>query len=242
MLHGQGGHPYAAASIEFLGETTTLFTFAPETDELSAIVHQSKNFYEFYILEFLCLLGEQNVILDIGANFGNHTLFFSRFLKHESIYAFEPIKDNYEILKKNCPGVFCIRRAVSSTPTEKIMAVDRNFMGRAYVHGEGCQGSFQRIEKVSSIRLDDFYYGDVSLIKIDVEGHELDVLKGGQSLLRQHMPNILIESCDVKAVDYLQTQGYTPLLLFPGRNFFMAPTGSETHRWVHGLPDEILNL
>jgi hypothetical protein len=35
--------------------------------------------------------------------------------------------------------------------------------------------------------------GKISFIKIDVEGHELDVIRGGEATIRQHRPNLLVE-------------------------------------------------
>src|SRR6056300_855451 len=45
-------------------------------------------------------------------------------------------------------------------------------------------------------RLDDIYTGTPSLMKIDVEGHELKVLKGAEETIKKHKPAILIEIHD----------------------------------------------
>jgi hypothetical protein len=45
-------------------------------------------------------------------------------------------------------------------------------------------------------RLDDIYTGTPSFIKIDVEGHELKVLKGAEETLKKHKPTVLIEIHD----------------------------------------------
>ena len=50
-----------------------------------------------------------------------------------------------------------------------------------------------RQQEVATSRLDDFDLGDVGFVKIDVEGHELAVLKGAPELLTVQRPTILIE-------------------------------------------------
>ena len=49
---------------------------------------------------------------------------------------------------------------------------------------------------VNCERLDDIDYGVPSLMKIDVEGHELSVLRGAEKTIKKHKPAILIEIHD----------------------------------------------
>ena len=53
----------------------------------------------------------------------------------------------------------------------------------------------------------------VKLIKIDVEGHELEVLNGMRNVLRVHMPIMIIENIEdnSRIVDFLAEYGYTPV-------------------------------
>jgi FkbM family methyltransferase len=48
-------------------------------------------------------------------------------------------------------------------------------------------------EKVSIKRLDDLHLDNISLIKIDVEGYELEVFEGGRETIQRNRPVILIE-------------------------------------------------
>jgi Methyltransferase FkbM domain len=50
-----------------------------------------------------------------------------------------------------------------------------------------------RRTKVRTVRPDRMALGDVGFVKIDVEGHELDVLPGLSALLAKCLPNLLIE-------------------------------------------------
>jgi FkbM family methyltransferase len=55
-------------------------------------------------------------------------------------------------------------------------------------------GRKTREVRVRTRRLDDLPIADVGFIKIDVEGHELAVLRGAERLLRESRPNLLIEA------------------------------------------------
>lgn len=77
------------------------------------------------------------------------------------------------------------------------------------------------VEKVS---LDDMDLGPVGFIKIDVEGHELEVLRGAEKLLRRDHPAILVEAEErhrpgaVQSIcDFLLPLGYTGMTLDGGR-------------------------
>ena len=68
-------------------------------------------FFEYNELERLGkIIGTGKDILDIGANIGNHTLYFGKILKSHSIHAFEPVKDFYNILDKNVKSCLCTHR------------------------------------------------------------------------------------------------------------------------------------
>jgi hypothetical protein len=65
---------------------------------------------------------------------------------------------------------------------------------------------------VSCERLDDIYTGIPSIMKIDVEGHELQVLKGATDTIKKHKPVLLIEihgfSEDNDVHRYIKSLGY----------------------------------
>jgi hypothetical protein len=52
---------------------------------------------------------------------------------------------------------------------------------------------------VDTIRLDDLDVADVGLVKIDVEGHELAVLRGAEGLVRRWRPTLVVEIEDLRA-------------------------------------------
>ena len=98
-------------------------------------------------------------------------------------------------------------------------------------------------EQVTAIRpLDEIVpeaLGDepVGFIKIDVEGYELDVLRGASSTIRRHRPTLLIETADVPAVsEAMREHGYRGLFFFHRRlidlaEFYPGVHCALEHRW-----------
>ena len=69
---------------------------------ISNEIRRERNFYEIEFLNYIKEnYSDQTGIIDIGANIGNHSLFFLSFLKCDNLYAFEPQQDNVSLLKSN---------------------------------------------------------------------------------------------------------------------------------------------
>ena len=142
-------------------------------------------------------------ILDIGANIGYNTMMFS---DYGPVVSFEPMF--HKIVELNVKSN-ALRYDVQIIPCA---LSDEKMVSKIYVPSRGCESntlvnyggtSFNleddmRGESVDAYceRLDDIYTGIPSFIKIDVEGHELKVLKGAEQTLRKHKPTVLIEIHD----------------------------------------------
>jgi len=141
------------------------------------------------------------VFVDIGANFGLHTLHAAKQVGEQGfVFAFEPVPDNLKLLQRNvalndiCHQVLIVPSAVSN-------CVDSTLSFHIPQDEVPVTASLQAMEKtrcvqVANVRLDDYWRmvnQPVHLIKIDVEGAELEVLQGAQQLLRQWKPHLLIE-------------------------------------------------
>lgn len=72
------------------------------TDFIQRILVETGSFYEqYYILEPLDkYLNKESIVFDAGANIGNHTLYWAKKTRVKKVYAFEPVEDTFEILKK----------------------------------------------------------------------------------------------------------------------------------------------
>ena len=157
-------------------------------------------------------------IIDIGANIGYNTLMFS---DYGPVHTFEPVY--YQIVDMNVKSnnlknnVFIYSLALS----------DKEYDTKMYIPERGCQyenkinyggTSLNKHEtlgnqevNVNCKRLDDIYKGKPSIIKIDVENHELQTLEGAKNTIMEHKPMILIEIHDFetsKIPEFLESLGY----------------------------------
>lgn len=158
-------------------------------EALSNHIRRENDFFEADILDYLRDHHQaQKVIVDVGANIGNHTLYFANFLKYEKIVSFEPLPANFEILEANLPyfNIELHQLALSDKKTALKMTPNVGNMGASRIDGQG------GIE-VEAITLDSLNLKNVTLIKIDVENHEPLVLEGAKDTILRCHPLILIE-------------------------------------------------
>ena len=139
---------------------------------------------------------KDSTVLDIGANIGNHTIFFAKMFK--KVYAFEPNPITYEVLKINSnfvsetKNIKAFNFGLSDINRKLPFLINRsNIGGSAITESEEAS---ENIIGVSVKKLDDLTIlndENIALIKIDVEGHELEVLKEQKI----HLQNICQQFC-----------------------------------------------
>lgn len=129
--------------------------------------------------------------LDIGAHIGSHTVTLAQLLGPDGVvYAFEPQRKIYRELVKNLElnevtNAVPLRFAVGNQNKLIEMSPTNDFDGRMHVGRGGDAAELRRI--------DDFGFQNVSLMKVDVEGFELEVLKGARETIARWHPAIIIE-------------------------------------------------
>lgn len=132
------------------------------------------------------------VFVDIGAHLGEYTVLAAKILELSGqVYAFEPRPDIFKILRRNIELNGC--RNVSAYPHAvwcKNDLCDFEMTSEPAVSALRAQGPSRpgvSYVKVQAIRLDDWFSSPSlpkpNLIKVDVEGAELQVLQGAKSLL-----------------------------------------------------------
>ena len=133
------------------------------------------------------------VVLEVGAHIGSHTVPISRLVgPWGRVYAFEPQRKIYRELHHNLAlngvtNVVPLRYAIGSGEAR---VIEMNPPTPGNEGGTGVGASGDRAELRS---LDSFRFERVSVLKIDVEGHENEVLAGASETIRQNRPVILIE-------------------------------------------------
>jgi len=193
-----------------------------EWSELEAIFDFLKPLHEHFT---------RSLALDIGANIGNHSIYFSRYFK--AVHAFEPHPLTYRLLDINASlyrGIIIHNYALSDS------------CGNAHLHENPTNLGGSRIEQIKEgtinitlKKLDDldFTKEDIALIKMDVEGHEANVLRGGVKTLQQTMPIVLFEA---HATDFDSTMEEVNLLKHLGYRFaWIQPLGTGYKKYAKRL-------
>lgn len=135
------------------------------------------------------------IVLDIGANRGEWTeaMVAAAGSRLAQIHLFEPSKHNLETLKRiRDPRVVLVASAAGSVSGEAILYADKPGSGLASLTKRDLDHkglSFDVSEAVTVVTVDDYLrqHGltSVDFMKIDVEGHDLEVLKGAHQALTQ---------------------------------------------------------
>lgn len=162
-----------------------------------------KGWEEVSISLWIVLCKASNCIMDIGANTGIYALIAKTVNPSSKVYAFEPVKRVYDKLKSNVKlnkyDIICEEFAVSSYDGRGII-YDQNteHIYSVSVNKNIMPSSVNVIKTgINTISLETYIKNksipEVDLIKIDVETHEAEVLKGMGDYLEEMHPVILIE-------------------------------------------------
>ncbi len=177
--------------------------FLPDLDLLHGEFIQNRIFLERNYFEIFHLsklrehIKENAAILDIGANIGNHTIFFAKECEARKIYSFEPTQKSFQILKENirinCLDhmVVAMNVALGAKDSKVDVIVDAKDAGSNHVE-ENMDGDIV-MKTLDSLSIHD----RIDFIKIDVEGYEYEVLKGAERSIAKDKPHIFIEIFDV---------------------------------------------
>jgi FkbM family methyltransferase len=159
----------------------------PPPDYVSDTIRATGDFYEAAILDELARRISGGVIVDAGAMLGNHSTYLAEFVPHLTIHAFEPEPSNFRLLRRNVrpyPSVLAYPYALSDRAGRVGIDSDPTNRGHASVVPGGW---------IRAVTLDTLNLHDVSLIKVDVEGHEPQVLAGARETIARCRPLILLE-------------------------------------------------
>lgn len=140
-----------------------------------------------------------SIVIDVGANIGTHTVAYLNAVGSEGIVcAYEPFLPSYECLIRNCPKAAIFDYALSDAVNGEFMNVITGNPGANYLSRSSKTGA-QPVEMTTLDRefLTELAAVDsslpVSFIKIDVEGCEPEILRGGRRMIERERPAFWIE-------------------------------------------------
>lgn len=155
-------------------------------------------------------------VLDIGANVGHYSLKFSELVGESGhVLLFEPVLSTVDLLASNITkapyqNLSIFNVAVSDKTTLVGMEVPKKYPGgkdsnyyRAHISSSSSELSILSIS-IDSLNIKH----PIRLAKIDVEGHEINVLKGMESILRRDYPILIVEGDSNEVNNYLVSLGY----------------------------------
>ena len=142
-----------------------------------------------------------DVFVDIGANIGYFSLLIATDVPTAKVISFEPVRDIFQQLKgntllNNVKNIIAFNAAVGEVKEEKdIFVSDTDNLGMSsFKQPENFSG---KTERVQVLTLDDWFsragLAKIDVIKIDVEGSELNALKGMKQVLQSFKPVVIVE-------------------------------------------------
>ena len=177
----------------FLGRRIELWTH-PEPDHLAGVIRSTQSFYEpDVLLKCRELHIPGTTVVDVGANIGNHTVFFAGILG-AAVHAFEPFEPNHALLELN----IAVNELGGLVRTHRVALGARSEFGTAIASRPDNFGMVSVAPGAGEIAissLDDLAFDDpIGLLKVDVEGAEMAVLQGGADTIRRWLPDIVVEA------------------------------------------------
>ena len=174
--------------------------------------------YERSVQDFLqATLRAGDVFVDAGANVGFLTMLGARLVGPTgSIHAFEPVPENVSVIRRNLAvngfrnGAVISKALGATAGTENIWITHHPGGATLASVGEVPRDASEQIEVQRTTLdhwIDTVHLESIRVIKVDVEGAELDVLRGMPRLLARFRPILLVELDATTAEGLQQKEG-----------------------------------
>jgi FkbM family methyltransferase len=172
-------------------------------------------------------VGDSNaVFVDIGAHNGLMSIFAAKNgAKH--VYSFEPYPSMFELLKRNiahagvASKITPYKIAVSDGTGEVSLEYDDSNSGATKITQADNFSAKAPTEKIDFVAEED-KFGKISLMIIDVEGHEASVLEGARNIIQTDKPDLIVEynpkNTNQTVLDFLKREGYLLYFLTNSRH------------------------
>lgn len=175
-----------------------------KNDALASSSIEKNKYWNPHILKFvniyMTMYNIENII-DVGSNIGINTIYYSELIKNKGIiFAYEGQKQNYELLKKNvennkirnilmynlvcdCVEVKVKMPILNTNENINMGDITPNIM---IINTIG-------YNEIETVILDNIKFPKISIMIIDVQGWEINVLNGSLNLIDKYKPLIIIE-------------------------------------------------
>lgn len=188
--------PKLSGILEFEFKKHSFLMLNLDNDDGIAIKYLYKNYYEKTSLSLWYEMSKMDgVLFDIGAHTGIYTIIGNVANKHNKIISLEPYYMNYARLTSNLKlnninTQNAMMYALSDTNTNSKIQINTSVM----YHTSGGKVSQNGNVAIQTIMLDSIKINKkVVGLKIDTEGHEAKVIKGGLNTIKKNLPDIIME-------------------------------------------------
>lgn len=169
------------------------FVLDNEHDEIQKYWLKNSFYEEHELNEMSKYIKPQSVILDVGANIGNHAMWFDKNTDPLAVYVIEPHRRAITLMLQNVAVNYCHRIRF-----DFVGIALGEFKSKSIIKMEEAHNLGATQLEVSDDGFIDTHPGDdlnlnPNFIKIDVEGMELETLRGLEKTIKRCMPNMFIE-------------------------------------------------
>ncbi len=192
-----------------------------EKDHISKQISRN-NFYEKKMLEYISSLNIKGNYVDIGANIGNHSVYFGLFCESNLVYSFEPQKNNYELLLANI---------VNNNLSDKTIVNNfglgvKDEMAYAVVNPKNYGSTYLKNDENGDITIKNaeeyFESIKIDVLKIDAENMSIDIFRCLKEKILADKPLLIIEASkeELKEIEntlkikHLRVFNATPTYIF----------------------------
>lgn len=188
------------------------------------------------LTEFLSYVTKNKIkhmsVLDIGANIGNHSIFFADFFK--KVYSFEPHPLTYKLLAFNTAPyknieIFNFGLGDKNKKINLYSKIDN--IGASTSNHKNNHSKQKNIIQIKALDKCKLKLKNIGLIKIDVEGMEINVLNGAINLIKDQKPIIVLEQLEQEFSSSNQETKTISLLKGLGYRFFWLEQQKSKNYW-----------
>lgn len=216
-----------------------------ETDYIQGKIARDKQPYELEMLrDMAARLQPDDLVLDVGANIGNHTLYLASVVGCK-VHAFEPNRHLCDALAQSIE-----LNGQDHRVTVHQVGVSASKGVARFSHLDAANLGAQSLEQVQDadentiqlVSLDQLEWSSpVRMIKIDVEGMESEVLRGAQRLILRDKPVLYVESQTAGDFELLSTR-LKALGYWYCATFNATPTHVFQHESCVSMSDDVPRL
>jgi FkbM family methyltransferase len=166
-------------------------------DSMSAyVLLEQEDWFEKEISFVRRVLRPGMCAIDIGANYGTYMLAMAHAVRpHGRVWAYEPSSATARYLSNTI-----VRNGLGNVELARVAVCDRSGTGRLHLNehaelnrlapdGEGEEVSLTTLDVERDLRA----WGHIDFVKIDAEGGELEILRGGEGFFREQSPLVMFE-------------------------------------------------